>query len=860
MRRTTMKTSKILFTIAGALALLSCSKDKLLPENGKNQFTFGAATEEIVPSDESKSELGADGLSVVFKAGESVTVFDGASNNRFITANGGAHAQFSGSAATADSYLVVSPYSEKNSMQSASVAQYVIPDVQVATPGSADPRALVTIGKLIGGLGKNEVQLTPAVALMKVTVPQGLTVKTIQIGGGRGAQVSIAGRYSFNTNTKIIGTIEGEEYKTFITLVPQAGQSTIAPGSYYVAVCPKNYEAGLVVAFVDENNVLHKRKGSKSYNIERKKIYNFGTLNTTDYIATTGKAVLRQAGDDTAGGLTGRLKTLAGSTGTAVADDNNIRKIVFHSHTLYPSTIVDNNHIVSSGQQGGVVPIYASYKDGVMDIYTEASAFTIHANSYCLLRNFAALESVTFDDVNADANTNLSMMFRNDLKLRRVDFGNCDFSKVVNMSFMFSDERMNDAYALNELKQVSFGATATTSVTNFKGMFWGCKWMQELILGHNFTVNHLADATMCNQMFGYTAMDSNAAAGSDVSKKCRLYMTQEQYNDLRQEGGTGVLSNSLLNAARFWFNPVTAENPAPGLTPEEGTEPGPGPDPGPEPTGPKFAIFGDSISTYAGYIQGYTTYYPYNPNQESNTVDSVDKTYWMQLIKKFDGALAMNISYSGSCVSYAQDTYTCSTSGKANKLAARQTRCFLERYKEHSDLGNPDIIILYGGTNDRVFSRGNVPCDGDQTKIDWKSGVANVPSVDGGKGQYAPAAGEVDALCATASENLDTDFFMHAYVVLLRQMLADHPNAKIACLVGDGMTDAQEAWIKGVCTYMASHGYQNRIKAVSFHNAGNTDGKKYDPNIPKQQASVHPNALGMTYMANYIYNELKDWL
>lgn len=850
-----MKTNRILLTIAGALALFSCSKEKLPQENSKTQFTFGVTTEEIETSGESKSELGPDGLSVVFKARESVSVFDGASNNKFTTADGGAHALFNGSAATAASYLVVSPYSEKNSMQSASVAQYVIPDVQVATPGSADPRALVTIGKVVGNLGKSEVKLTPAVALMKVTVPQGLTVKTIQIGGGRGAQVAIAGRYSFNTNTKIIGTVEGEEYKTIITLVPQSGQSTIAPGNYYVAVSPKNYEAGLVVAFVDENNVLHKRKGSKSYNIERQKIYNFGSLNTTDYVATTGKAVLRQAGDGVQ--LTARLKTLAGSTGSAAADDNNIRKIVFHSHTLYPSTIVDEPHTVSSSNQGGVVPIYASYKDGVMDVYTEASAFTIHANSYCLLRNFAALESVTFDDVNADANTNLSMMFRNDLKLRRVDFGNCDFSKVVNMSFMFSDERMSDAYALNELKQVSFGATATTSVTNFKGMFWGCKWMQELILGHNFTVNHLADATMCNQMFAYTAMESNAAAGGDVSKKCRLYMTQQQYNDLRQEGGTGVLSNSLLNAARFWFNPVTAENPAPGLTPEEGTDP----EPGPEPTGPKFAIFGDSISTYAGYIQGYTPYYPYNPNSESNTVDSVSKTYWMQLINKFDGSLAMNISYSGSCVSYAQDTYTCSSSGKANKLATRQTRCFLERYKEHSDLGNPDVILLYGGTNDRVFSRGNVPCEGDQTNVNWKaSGVANVPSADGGKGQYAPAAGEVDALCATASENLDTDFFMHAYVVLLRQMLADHPNAKIACLVGDGMTDAQEAWIKGVCTYMAAHGYQNRIKAVSFHNAGNDDGKKYDPNIPKQQASVHPNALGMTYMANFIYNELKDWI
>lgn len=850
-----MKTNRILFVIAGAVALFSCSKEKMLQDSGNSQFTFGATTEDIVSDGASKAELGSDGLSVVFKAGESVSVFDGASNNRFFTADGGAHAQFSGSAATADSYLIVSPYSKDNKMQSASVAQFVIPDVQVATPGSADPNALFTVGKALGRLGANDVQLTPAVALMKVTVPQGLTVKAIQIGGGRGAQVAIAGRYSFNTNSKVVGAVEGEEYKTFITLVPQAGQTTIAPGNYYVAVCPKNYEAGLVVAFVDGDNVLHKRKGSKAYNIERQKIYNLGQLNTSSYEAITGKAVLRQAGDGEQ--LTGRLKTLAGSTGTAVADDNNVRKIVFHSHTLYPSTIVDNSHIVSSGQQGGVVPIYASYKDGVIDVYTEGSAFTIHANSYCLLRNFAALESVKFDDVTADANTNLSMMFRNDLKLRRVDFGNCDFSKVVNMSFMFSDERMNDAYALMALKQVSFGATATTSVTNFKGMFWGCKWLQELILGHNFTVNHLADATMCNQMFAYTAMDSNAAAGTDVSKKCKLYMTQEQYNDLRQEGGTGALSNSLLNAARFWFTAVTAENPAPGLTPEEGSEP----DPGPEPTGPSFAIFGDSISTYAGYTQGYATYYPYNPNAESNTVDSVEKTYWMQLIRKFDGSLAMNISFSGSCVSYAEDTYSCPNAGQnANKFYPKNpsnaNKCFLRRYAEHSDLGNPDVIILYGGTNDRNHCKGNVPrpTDTDHGSY-WET-------VYGGFDPALPTAAEIQTLCTTASDNLDTDYFVPAYIVLLRKMLADHPNAKIACLVGDGMTDAQDAWVKGVCAYLASNGYQNRIKAVSFHNAGNTDGKPahWDPNVPKQQASVHPNAIGMTYIANFVYNELKGWL
>lgn len=842
-----MRSNRIILAGLCAATLFSCTQEITVGIAEKQALTLGVTNE--LPGDGTKTSLGLDNT-VSFNPGDRISVFDGVSHNIFTTADGGGNAYFSGEAAAATSYLIVSPYSKTNRMVSVSVAEYIIPAIQVATPGSFDPAAFISVGKSFG----TNANLYNGVALVEVEVPDGLTVKQIQLGGKADNSYALAGTFTLNTNTQVASLSSAGS--TIITLVPRKGQSTIAPGKYYIAVGPERTYPGFTLAYVNEDDILCKRTSTNSATIRRNHILPLGSLNTTNFIPQTGKAVLRQAGDEVQ--FTGRLKMLAGGSGSAITDDKNIRKIVFHSHTLVPSAITGGSNIVSSGQQGGTVGIYASYSDGVVDVYTEAPSITLHTNSAGLFRNFAALESVEFDAVTADANTSFNMMFRNDYSLRRVDFGNCDFSMVKDMSFMFSDAQMQDQFALKALKQVNFGSTSTSSVTNFKGMFWGCTWMTELILGHNFTVNHLSDKSMCNQMFTNTAMASNQAAGSDVSKKCRLYMTQEQYNDLRASGGTGVCANSNLNPARFWFNAVTASTPAPGLTPEEEPET----DPEPGPTGLKFAIFGDSISTFKDYIQGYTTYYPYNPNSESNTVDSVDKTYWMKLINKFDGAsLAINISYSGSCVSYAQDTYTCSSSGKANKLAARQTRCFLERYKEHPDLGNPDVILLYGGTNDRVYSRGNVPCPGDQTKVDWTAkGIANVTSADGGKGQYAPAAGEVEALCTTASENLDTDFFMHAYLLLLRKMLADHPDAKIACLVGDGMTDAQDEWIKGVCTYLDANGYQNRIKAVSFHKAGNTDGKHYDTNIPKQQASVHPNALGMSYMADFIYNEIKDWV
>lgn len=310
--------------------------------------------------------------------------------------------------------------------------------------------------------------------------------------------------------------------------------------------------------------------------------------------------------------------------------------------------------------------------------------------------------------------------------------------------------------------------------------------------------------------------------------------------------GKTVTSSNVTTLSSGYTQPAgtryVVSNTSPGPTP--------GPTPGPEPaTGLKFSVFGDSISTFRGYINGYTTYYPFG------ALNDVNMTYWMKLIAKFDGAeLDTNISYSGSCVCYAEETYECVGSKKSYPLKSKKTKCFLTRYEE-TGIGNPDVLLLYGGTNDRVFSKGNVPRPGDGDVA--KGGYYY--SEDGGLGMYAPAAGEVAALCATADANLDTDYFMHAYVKLLRKIFAEHPKTKIVCIAADGMTKAQREWIQGVCDYYNAHGYSGRIKCVAFTGGSDNGKPPYDSNIPKV-SGVHPNEAGMTYMANGIYNAIKDWV
>ena len=114
----------------------------------------------------------------------------------------------------------------------------------------------------------------------------------------------------------------------------------------------------------------------------------------------------------------------------------------------------------------------------------------------------------------------------------------------------------------------------------------------------------------------------------------------------------------------------------------------------------KLGILGDSYSTFGGYVPtGYAVYYNYDSGEDRGFVNNVDLTWWMQVVRAEGGELAMNSSYSGSCV--------CNFSrGKDVSEASFTTRMKL-------DLGSDmalDTILIYGCTNDvwKNVSRGEV--------------------------------------------------------------------------------------------------------------------------------------------------------
>lgn len=104
--------------------------------------------------------------------------------------------------------------------------------------------------------------------------------------------------------------------------------------------------------------------------------------------------------------------------------------------------------------------------------------------------------------------------------------------------------------------------------------------------------------------------------------------------------------------------------------------------------GLKLSIIGDSISTYQGTMpSGYASYYPHT----DNSLDSVTKTWWYELISETGMEMLVNASWSGSTVCGDSTSTT-------NAFAACSTKRIndLERNLDEP----PNIIICYIGIND----------------------------------------------------------------------------------------------------------------------------------------------------------------
>lgn len=120
-------------------------------------------------------------------------------------------------------------------------------------------------------------------------------------------------------------------------------------------------------------------------------------------------------------------------------------------------------------------------------------------------------------------------------------------------------------------------------------------------------------------------------------------------------------------------------------------------------TRPTVAVLGDSYSTYEGFIPKENEVWYHQPADLKHTdVTQVEQTWWWQVIKEGGYKMGMINSWSGSTIcnsGYNDEDYT--------------YRSFITR---SGNLGNPDIILVCGGTND---SWAGAPI-GNYQYADWK--------------------------------------------------------------------------------------------------------------------------------------------
>ncbi|MBO5813266.1 MAG: hypothetical protein J6R13_01970, partial [Alistipes sp.] len=362
--------------------------------------------------------------------------------------------------------------------------------------------------------------------------------------------------------------------------------------------------------------------------------------------------------------------------------------------------------------------------------------------------------------------------------------------------------------------------------------------------GALFGLGH-GDTTMCkfSDVYYSSVGDKIGATASGAP----TYTNTEGMTSTQMTDGTLL---AKLNAAVSTWNSTAASN-LQASTWVAGADGYPVPSSVPADTGSaagtvkktRVSLIGDSISTFKGWLPaGYNSFYPIATNP---TVISATQTYWYKLIYKYmsNAVLEKNIAWTGTVVARSTDeTYLTTDHGAGH--------CFVERFRDDG-MGNPDVILLHGGTND-VGNRGKSIAVHPNYPTYGGSGYSQ--SMCPTDAEMAAVFSTVDA--ATTWEALvalnDTSF-VEAYSKLVAMMHFKHPNAKVVMLIGDWIhAGTRQAIHKIADHYGAKYGY----KCVDFQ-----DISPYGSyNVIPKESGCHPNEAGFEVMADYIYKQAGSYI
>lgn len=166
-----------------------------------------------------------------------------------------------------------------------------------------------------------------------------------------------------------------------------------------------------------------------------------------------------------------------------------------------------------------------------------------------------------------------------------------------------------------------------------------------------------------------------------------------------------------------------------------------------------ISILGDSYSTFEGAVSpsDNAVWYFVDSQSDKTDVAQVEQTWWSLLCAEEQYCLEQNNSFSGSTI--------CNTGYNGNDVTVSS---FMTRA---ANLGDPDIILIFGATND---SWAGVPI-GEFVYDDW------------------------------SAEELFT--FRPATAYLLDFLKANHPDATLCFMINDSLKSEVDSSIITICDY-----------------------------------------------------------
>ena len=201
-----------------------------------------------------------------------------------------------------------------------------------------------------------------------------------------------------------------------------------------------------------------------------------------------------------------------------------------------------------------------------------------------------------------------------------------------------------------------------------------------------------------------------------------------------------------------------------------------------------ISILGDSYSTFKGYVLPDSNYVWYPQEKaENNDVQDIRQLWWHQLIREHGYRLCQNNSFSGATI--------CHTGYKGEDYSDR-SYCTRLRY-----LGSPDIILVFGGTND-TWAKSPI---GDYQYSDWS--------------------------------RHDLFKFRPAMAYLLANLQNRYPGADIYVIINDILSENVTVSMKTICDHY-------HVPYIQLHD------------IDKQWG--HPSQKGMTQIAEQVAEAIRD--